>query len=147
MSPTARVQITHRDVGQVRLQRSLRPGKKGVIGNRDGEEAMMKSVFTGLLVAGMLAGSVALAQDADVDRSHPKAFVKDSVITTKIKSKLAADHITSVGRIHVDTDADGVVWLSGSAHTQDAIDHAVSVAKSTEGVKDVRNSLKVRADD
>jgi hyperosmotically inducible protein len=108
---------------------------------------IVKSVFAGLLVAGMLAGSVALAQDADVDRSHPKAFVKDSVITTKIKSKLAADHITSVGRIHVDTDADGVVWLSGSAHTQDAIDHAVSVAKSTEGVKDVRSSLKVRADD
>jgi hyperosmotically inducible protein len=108
---------------------------------------IVKTIFSGLLVAGMLAGSVALAQDADVDRSHPKAFVKDSVITTKIKSKLAADHITSVGRIHVDTDADGVVWLSGSAHTQEAIDHAVSVAKSTEGVKDVRSSLKVRADD
>lgn len=108
---------------------------------------VVKGVITGMLMAGVLAGPVALAQDADVDRSHPKAFVKDSVITTKIKSKLATDHITSVGRIHVDTDEDGVVWLSGSAHSQDAIDHAVSVARSTEGVKDVRNSLKIRQDD
>jgi hypothetical protein len=37
-----------------------------------------------LAAAGLLAGAAVYAQDADVDRSHPKAFVKDSVITTKI---------------------------------------------------------------
>lgn len=107
----------------------------------------MKGLITGMLISGVLLAPIAMAQDADVDRSHPKAFVKDSVITTKIKSKLGTDHITSVGRIHVDTDADGVVWLTGSARSQDAIDHAVSVAKSTEGVKDVRSSLTVKQDD
>ncbi len=55
------------------------------------------------LVCGMLLGpAVTMAQDTDADRSHPKAFVKDSAITTKIKTKLAAEHITSLGRIHVD---------------------------------------------
>jgi hypothetical protein len=34
-----------------------------------------------LVTAGMLAGAAVYAQDADTDRSHPKAFVKDSVIT------------------------------------------------------------------
>lgn len=107
----------------------------------------MKLLATSVLLVGVLAGPLAYAQDADTDRAHPKAFVKDSVITTKIKSKLAADHITSVGRIRVDTDENGVVWLSGSARSQEAIDHAVSIARETEGVKDVQSTLKVRHDD
>lgn len=107
----------------------------------------MLRIATSVLLAGVLAAPVALAQDADADRAHPKAFVKDSVITSKIKSKLAAEHLTSLGRIHVDTDADGVVWLTGSARTQEAIDRAVSIARDTEGVKDVKSTLKLRKDD
>jgi hyperosmotically inducible protein len=107
----------------------------------------MKTLIAGLLLSGVLLTPVAMAQDADADRSHPTAFVKDSVITTKIKSKLATDHITSVGRIHVDTDTNGVVWLTGSARSQEAIDHAVSVAKTTEGVKDVKSTLTIKQDD
>ncbi len=100
------------------------------------------------MVCGMLLGpAVTLAQDSDSDRSQPKTFVKDSVITTKIKTKLAAEHITSLGRIHVDTDKAGVVWLSGTARTQEAIDKAVSIARETEGVKDVHNHIKVKKDD
>jgi hyperosmotically inducible periplasmic protein len=102
---------------------------------------------TMLMAAGLLAGAAVHAQDADVDRSHPTAFVKDSLITSKIKSKLAADHFTSLGRIRVDTDRDGVVWLSGSAHTQEAIDHAVAIARDTDGVRGVHNTLVVTRDD
>ncbi|MGH8337437.1 MAG: BON domain-containing protein, partial [Gammaproteobacteria bacterium] len=87
------------------------------------------------------------ADDADMDRSHPMAFVKDSAITTKIKSKLAAQHITSLGRIHVDTDANGVVWLSGTARSQKAIDKAVSIARDTEHVVAVKNELTIKKDD
>jgi hyperosmotically inducible protein len=113
------------------------------------EEKAMKTKFViTCLICGMLVGSaVALAQDSDTDRSQPKAFVKDSAITTKIKTKLAAEHITSLGRIHVDTDKDGVVWLSGSARTQEAIDKAVSIARETEGVKDVHSHIKIKKDD
>jgi hyperosmotically inducible protein len=100
-----------------------------------------------LAAAGILAGTAVYAQDVDADRSHPKAFVKDSVITTKVKSKLAADHVTSLGRIHVDTDANGVVYLSGSAHSRDAIERAVQIARDTEGVRGVHNSLSVKPDD
>ena len=31
-----------------------------------------------------------------VDRSQPTAYVKDSAITTKIKAKLAAEHVSSL---------------------------------------------------
>jgi hyperosmotically inducible protein len=107
----------------------------------------MKLAVMACLAAGSLLGTIAIAQDSDTDRAHAKAFVKDSAITTKIKSKLAAEHITSLGRIHVDTDKNGVVWLSGSARTQAAIDKAVEIARGTEGVKDVKNDLVVKKDD
>ena len=84
----------------------------------------MKSKFALIcLLSGALCAPVIVsaATDQDADRSHPKAFVKDSAITTKIKTKLAAEHLTSLGRIHVDTDADGVVYLSGTARTHEAI--------------------------
>ncbi len=109
---------------------------------------MKAKLVTTFLVCGMLVGPcVTMAQDSDADRTHPKAYVKDSVITTKIKTKLAAEHITSLGRIHVDTDKDGVVWLSGSARTQEAIDKAVSIARETDGVKAVHSHIKIKKDD
>src|ERR1700682_4470107 len=100
------------------------------------------------LIAGALLAPVVSysADETDSDRSHPKAFVKDSAITTKIKSKLAAEHVTSLGRIHVDTDADGVVWLHGTAHTKEAADKAVAIARETEGVKGVHSRITVKKD-
>ena len=107
-----------------------------------------KLALTTLTFCALFASAAVMAQkDSDTDRSHPGHFVKDSAITTKIKAKLAADHITSMGRIHVDTDKDGVVWLSGTARTQAAIDQAVSIAQNTEHVVSVHNDLKIRADD
>ncbi len=101
-----------------------------------------------IAMAGLLGSAVVLAEgDSDADRSHPAAFVKDSAITAKIKTKLAAEHITSMGRIHVDTDKDGIVWLSGSARSQQAIDQAVSLARETDGVKSVHSELTVKKDD
>jgi len=101
-----------------------------------------------LAISALLGSAVAIAAgDSDTDRSHPKAFVKDSAITTKIKTKLAAEHFTSLGRIHVDTDKNGVVWLSGHARTQEAIDKAGSIARETEGVKEVHNGIKLKKDD
>ncbi len=109
----------------------------------------MKTAFvTTCLVFGTLLGSaVAWAgEDSDTDRSHPAAFVKDSAITTAIKAKLAAEHLTSLARIHVDTDKDGVVWLTGSAVTQEAADKAASIARDTENVKRVHSDIKVEKD-
>src|ERR1700738_2831634 len=107
-----------------------------------------KYVVAGLTLCTLLGSVVVLAgDDSDKARSHPAEFVKDSAITTKIKAKLAAEHLTSLGRIHVDTDKDGVVWLSGSARTQEAIDQAVSIAHETEGVKGVHSHIKIKKDD
>ncbi|HEV7432709.1 MAG TPA: BON domain-containing protein [Steroidobacteraceae bacterium] len=106
-----------------------------------------KIATAGLVIGALLVPYVALADDTDADRSHPMNFVKDSAITSKIKTKLAAEHLTSAGRIHVDTDANGMVYLSGTARSQAAIDKAVDIAKNTEHVSSVKSDLTVKADD
>jgi hyperosmotically inducible protein len=110
----------------------------------------MKTTFaTSIIAVSMLIGPVAAlaVEDADADRAHASAFVKDSAITAKIKTKLAAEHLTSVAHIHVDTDKDGIVWLTGTAHSQEAVDKAVSIARETEHVKSVHSDLSVKKDD
>ena len=102
----------------------------------------------GIAFGAWLGSGVALAdQDSTATATHAKAFVKDSAITTKIKAKLATEHITSLGRIHVDTDTDGVVWLRGTARTQEAADKAEAIAKETEGVKAVHSHIRIKKDD
>ena len=100
-----------------------------------------------VIIAGMLAASaacipLALADNAAMT-SESHHYVKNSVITTKVKTKLAAKHLTTLTRIKVDTDKEGVVWLSGRAPTQDASDLAESIAKDTDGVTSVHNDIKV----
>jgi len=99
---------------------------------------------TCFVLGAALAPVAAHAADGDADRANPATFVKDSVITTKIKSKLAAEHLSSAANIKVDTDRDGVVWMSGTAHSQAEVNQAIAIAKNTEGVKSVKSDLKVQ---
>ena len=94
----------------------------------------------GCLLAPMMA-----AHADDIDRDHPVHFVTDSAITTLIKTKLAAEHLSSLRDIKVDTDDHGVVWLSGSADNQAAIDKADAIARSTDGVRAVKNQIAIKS--
>jgi hyperosmotically inducible protein len=77
------------------------------------------------------------------DASQTGSYVKDSVITAKVKTKLAAKHMSTLTNIQVDTDDKGVVWLSGKAPTKDASDLAAMIAKDTDGVTAVHNHIVV----
>ena len=101
------------------------------------------SVF---VIGSVLAPVAAYAADSDTDRSKPEHFVKDSVITTKIKTQLASEHLGSAKHIRVDTDKNGVVWMTGTANSQEEVDKAVAIARDTEGVKSVTSHIKVRKD-
>src|ERR1700722_19252189 len=105
---------------------------------------MKKLILTALVAVSPICVSIATAdQPADSDTSHAGAYVKDSVITTKVKTKLAAKHMSTLTNIKMDTDNQGVVWLSGKAPTQDASDLAAMIAKDTEGVTSVHNKIIV----
>jgi hyperosmotically inducible periplasmic protein len=110
-------------------------------------EVVMKNrnAIVACLVSVALAGPAYLvaAEPSDADSSHPTQYVKDSAITTAVKSKLAADHLSSLTRIKVDTDQNGIVWLSGSTDTQEAADRAVDIARNTDGVAQVKSNIVV----
>ena len=97
-----------------------------------------------LVIGAVFAPIAANAGDSDKNRTEPVTFVKDSVITTKIKSKLAADKPSSLAHIHVDTDSKGMVVLSGKAKTQEEADKAVSIANGTKGVTSVKSEIQVK---
>ena len=103
-----------------------------------------KFATTCLVIGSTLAPMAAFAADSDTDRSKPGMYVKDSVITSKVKAKLASEHLGSVANISVDTDKDGVVFLSGSVRSQEEADRAVTVARNTEGVRSVNSKLSVK---
>jgi hyperosmotically inducible protein len=110
---------------------------------------MKKAMLSGAIAAGfclpLALAPLAMADNdrADSDTSHPGAYVKDSLITAKVKSKLAAKHMSTLTNIQVDTDNRGVVWLSGKAPTKDASDLAAMIAKDTDGVTSVHNNIVV----
>jgi osmotically-inducible protein OsmY len=70
-------------------------------------------------------------------------YMDDSVITSKVKSMLAADDFLKSFQIGVETYK-GVVQLSGFVNTQKAVDKAVEIARSVKGVEAVENDLIVK---
>ena len=108
---------------------------------------MKTKLAASFLIAGALLLPVAgHTADSDADRSSPKAFVKDSAITAKIKTELAKEKMSSLVHISVDTDKNGVVSLSGSAASKNAVDKAVSIARAVPGVTNVQSSIQIKAD-
>ena len=70
-------------------------------------------------------------------------YVDNSVITSKIKSQLAADDFLKSFDISVETYK-GSVQLSGFVDSQRAIDKAGQIARSVDGVKSVKNNLRIK---
>jgi hyperosmotically inducible protein len=112
----------------------------------EGKTMNTKLVTTCLLASALLLPIAGYSADGDTDRSNPKAFVKDSMITTKIKAKLAEEKLSSLVKISVDTDNKGMVYLSGTAVSQSAIDRVVAIARGEKGVTSVQNDIKIKAD-
>jgi hyperosmotically inducible periplasmic protein len=71
-----------------------------------------------------------------------KSYASDSAITSEVKAKFLADSIVPSRKIKVETD-NGVVQLSGRVKNAREADRAESVAKAVDGVKSVKNDLRV----
>ena len=71
------------------------------------------------------------------------SYVDDAGITTAVKDKMAEDKTVSATSISVET-LNGTVQLSGFAKSQAEKSQAERIARNTNHVKDVRNSIVVR---
>ena len=70
-------------------------------------------------------------------------FVDDSVITTKVKAAILKEPSLKSTEINVETFK-GVVQLSGFVSSQADITRAVDVARDVNGVKSVKNDMRLK---
>jgi len=68
--------------------------------------------------------------------------IDDAMITTSVKAELAKDSNLSAMKINVDT-SQGRVSLKGTAPSNEAREHATTLAQNVKGVVAVDNQLKV----
>lgn len=107
----------------------------------------MKLATTFFVMGILVMPAIGFTAESDSAVSQSKEYVKDSAITAEIKAKLAGEKMSTLTQINVDTDKDGVVVLSGVAESKEAADKAHSIAHSTEGVKSVKNQIKIKKKD
>jgi len=110
---------------------------------------MLKSlglVLTFIFVTFSMAGCATHEDRGQVERAGATAgrVIDDSVITGKVKTALIADSTTKAYQIEVETYR-GTVLLSGFVDSAEQRRRAVEIARSVEGVRDVKNSLELRS--
>ena len=106
-----------------------------------GNETLAKSVaaVTNVNDVTMPLATSSTAADAQEGAAINETAGSDSRITTEVKSQFAADTISKDVDIGVTTTG-GVVVLTGTLVTQDAIDHVRNVAAQVKDVKSVDTS-------
>lgn len=83
------------------------------------------------------------ATNAPVSATTVGNEIDDSVVTTRVKSALLADHDVKSFDIKVETRK-GQVQLSGFVDTQDRINKAIALVRTVEGVKGVENAMTLK---
>jgi hyperosmotically inducible periplasmic protein len=102
----------------------------------------MKTIFISAVTAlALLTGTGCTVMR---DQQSAGSYVDDTAITTKVKAKFAEDKTVSAMAIQVET-LKGTVQLSGFAKSVDEKLTAERLARSVNGVQDVKNDIVVRA--
>ena len=105
----------------------------------------MRKVFRNFNLILCLVLTILLSSCAGSPTQESKAdYVDDTLITTRVKSKLLDDQILKRFAIKVETFK-GVVNLSGFVDTMEQAQRAVEITRAVEGVKLVKNSLILKS--
>jgi hyperosmotically inducible protein len=85
------------------------------------------------------------AEERAQNREKVSKGASNAALTTKVKTALAKDAgFKTLGKIDVDSN-EGVVTLKGRVESAEAKKKAEQVAKKVDGVKSVKNQLRVEA--
>lgn len=101
--------------------------------------------YTRAIAFALLAGATIVTSGCAVIRGQETAgeYVDDVTITTAVKAKFVEDKTVDAGAIKVQT-LNGTVQLSGFAKSNAEKAQAEALARSTKGVRQVKNDLSVR---
>jgi osmotically-inducible protein OsmY len=91
----------------------------------------------------LLAAAVLATAGCAGTPSRVGVVVEDSVITTKVKAAFVNDPVVKAREVHVET-IQGEVMLSGYVNTPTEANQAVAIARHVEGVRSVRNNIRIR---
>jgi osmotically-inducible protein OsmY len=94
-------------------------------------------------LAGVLLMATALGCASTAKHEGTGEYVDDTVITGKVKTAIFKEPTLKSAEINVETFK-GVVQLSGFVTSQAAETTAVAVARSVEGVKSVKNDMRLK---
>jgi hyperosmotically inducible periplasmic protein len=104
-----------------------------------------RSFVAASLAAAALAGlgACASSEDAANQRSTGE-FTDDATVTAKVKSAIATDAgARTAAAVNVETYR-GVVQLTGFVDSEDQATRAVSAAKKVQGVRSVKNDIRIK---
>jgi hyperosmotically inducible protein len=99
---------------------------------------LMAGVFALLLLTGVIGCAAMTGKTAG-------RTIDDASITTRVKSELAAEKLSTLTRIDVDTN-EGTVYLNGTVEDASAKKRASEAARRVSGVDKVVNNLKVQSE-
>jgi hyperosmotically inducible protein len=86
------------------------------------------------------------AEERAQNREKVSKGASNAALTTKVKTALAKDAgFKTLAKVDVDSN-EGVVTLKGRVESADAKKKAEQIAKQVDGVKSVKNELRVEAD-
>lgn len=97
----------------------------------------ISAVFLAMILA------TAMGCAATLPKESAGEYIDDAVITTKVKASLVDQPTLKALEIKVETFK-GTVYLRGAVASQAQIDKAGEVARSINGVRSVKNELRLR---
>lgn len=97
--------------------------------------------FPAFFLAAMFALLVGCASTSQQEGTGE--YFDDTVITTKVKAAIFNEPTLKSAEINVETYK-GVVQLSGFVNSQSDINTVVQIARGVEGVKAVRNDMRIK---
>ena len=94
-------------------------------------------------IAGVLVMATALGCASTAKTEGTGEYVDDTVVTSKVKAAIFKEPTLKSAEINVETFK-GVVQLSGFVSSPAAENTAVAVARKVEGVKSVKNDMRLK---
>jgi osmotically-inducible protein OsmY len=104
-----------------------------------------RKILAATLAAATLAGLGACASSSeDASRRSTGEFTDDAALTARVKTAIATDAgAKTAAAVNVETYR-GVVQLTGFVDSDDQVTRAVSAAKKVQGVRSVKNDIRLK---